>query len=76
MLGAVGLVIGLVAGIEAPAMAVQAGQFCASAQAGAQTIADNGATVQCLYNSSSDRYHWVAVGVVIFEPTGPVGSAP
>ena len=77
----VALFTGLVVGVETPALAVQAGQFCANAQAGAATTADNGATVQCLFNSNSGRYHWFAVTtattttggtVIIFEPTGPV----
>ena len=50
---AVALFMGVAVGIETPAVAVQAGQFCANAQAGAVTTAENGATVRCVFNSNS-----------------------
>lgn len=38
-----------------PAQAVLAGQFCPDASAGVVVAADNGATVECLFNPNSNR---------------------
>ena len=73
------LVIGLAFGVQDSALAVLAGQLCANADADTVTTADNGATVQCTYNPSSNRHQWVAIGTattVVTIPTSSSAAAP
>ncbi len=72
-----GAALALLAGIglsgAGPALAVQAGQFCASADANKITTAANGDTVQCTFNANSNRFQYVKIAAgQVTTTTAPV----
>lgn len=72
------LTMGAALAAGGPAEAVLAGQFCANASAGVIMTADNGATVECLFNPNSNRNQWVAITTVapVATTAPPVTVAP